>query len=246
MKPFCVIRAAAGAAGIALASHGAHAAMFVVSHSSGHLAASASFDVDPSNASRLIVTLANTSMHDVLVPADILTAVFFSITNPTVVLLPVSAVLGPGSTVQFGAAPGGVVGGEWAYRSGLTGVVEDIAGVGHGISSAGFGLFGAANFPGSNLQGPVAVNGMQYGITSTSDNPATGNAAVTGMNAFIKNEVVFTLSGLPEGFDPASSISGVMFQYGTSLEEPRLASVPAPGAAALMGIAFASLMRRRR
>lgn len=246
MKPFCVIRAAAGAAGVALASHGAHAAMLAVSHSAGHLAASASFEVDPGDASRLIVTLANTSMHDVLVPADILTAVFFSITNPTVVLSPVSAVLGPGSTVQFGAAPGGVVGGEWAYRGGLSGVVEDIAGVGRGISSAGLGLFGSANFPGGNLQGPAAVGGMQYGVTSAGDNPATGNAAVTGMNAFIKNEVVFTLSGLPEGFDPTSSISGVMFQYGTSLDEPRLASVPAPGAAALTVIAFARLSRRRR
>ena len=36
----------------------------------------------------------------------------------------------------------------------------------------------------------------------------------------IKNAVVFTLGGLPGGFN-VESISNVYFQYGTSLDEPR-------------------------
>lgn len=244
MNPASVVRAACALASITAA---VSAAPFTITESAGNLQATAEFAVDSGDPSRLVVTLTNSSMHDVLVPADILTGLFFSISSP-VTLSPVSAVLAAGSIVEFGSAPGGVVGGEWAYRAGLTGVVEDASGLGHGISSAGFGLFGNANFPGSNLQGPVAVNGMQYGILSAGDNPATGNSPVTGPNAFIKNSVVFTLGGLPDGFDPASSISDVLFQYGTSLSEPRLGtSVPAPGAAALaLGIGCLAVGRRRR
>jgi hypothetical protein len=67
-------------------------------------------------------------------------------------------------------------------------------------------------------------DGLQYGITSGSDNPSTGNAAVTGANALIQNSVVFTFSGAtgltaaellfrlfaPGGFhqDPAHRLGG--------------------------------------
>jgi hypothetical protein len=159
----------------------------------------------------------------------------------------VSALINAGSAVQFGSAPGGVVGGEWAYRAGLSGIIDDPSGSGHGISSSGLGLFGSANFPGSNLQGPTGVGGLQHGITSAGDNPATGNSPVTGPNAFVKNSVVFTLSGLPGGFDPSLSISDIAFQYGTSLSEPRIqVTVPAPGAFALTPLIALTARRRRR
>jgi len=72
---------------------------------------------------RLLVTLANTPTSDVLVPTDVLTAVFFEVNAvDPLMLTPVSAVLGPGSSVLFGVSePGGWVGGEWAYADDLSG-----------------------------------------------------------------------------------------------------------------------------
>jgi hypothetical protein len=183
--------------------------------SSGNLDASATFSVE---GTYLQVILTNISSADVLHPADILTALFFDISgNPT--LTPVSATLTPGSTVYFdpdGQPVGGNVGGEWAYKSGLSGTP---GGAGSGISSSGLGLFGAANFGGTNLQGPAAVNGGQYGITSVGDNTSTGNTPVTGGEALIKYSVTFKLSGTPTGFDLSQAISNVTFQYGTALTD---------------------------
>lgn len=220
----------------------ASAAPFFLTASQGNLEASVAIAVDGGDPSLLVVTLTNSAMSDVLVPADVLTALFFDISTP-VSLTPVSASLGMGSVVHFGPDGGGNVGGEWAYRDQLTGVMEDAMGTGHGISSAGFGLFGNANFGGPNLDDPLAVNGLNYGILSAGDNPATGNAAVIGGTPLIQNSVVFVLSGLPMGFDPSTSISGVLFQYGTDLDEPRF---PTPGAGLLFGLGVVAATRRRR
>lgn len=195
----------------------------LVPGSSGSLAASVNFSA---TGSTLTVTLTNTSTADVSDPAQILTAVFFDVAgvNP---LSSLSASLASGSTVAFGGTdPGGVVGGEWAYGSGLAGAPS---GATEGISSAGFGLFGGATFPGTNLQGPAAVDGVQYGLTSAGDNTATGNAAVTGANALIQNSVIFTLGGLPGGFTPsAENILNVSFQYGTALTDTNVPPGPPP------------------
>jgi hypothetical protein len=180
----------------------------------GNLSATAEFAVVGGNL--LQVTLINISPYDVEVPSEVLTALFFDIAgNPS--LIPISALLRQGSMVWFGTTdPGGVVGGEWAYASGLSGAP---GGAWQGISSAGFGLFGPHDlFPGTNLQGPDSPDGVQYGITSAGDNPLTGNQAVTGKNALIHNSVVFTLANLPIGFD-LSDIRNVSFQYGTDLRE---------------------------
>ena len=121
---------------------------FTVSASSGSLAASALFATAGSN---LVITLTNTSLADVLVPADVLTALFFDLPGAGV-LSSVSAVLNAGSSVVYdtdGQPAGGVVGGEWAYGSGLAGAP---GGATRGISSAGFGLFGGSTFPGADLQ----------------------------------------------------------------------------------------------
>jgi hypothetical protein len=143
--------------------------------------------------------------------------------------------------VLFGGTdPGGSVGGEWAYASNLNGAP---GGARWGISSAGLDLFGAANFPGNNLQGPVSVGGIQYGIMSFGDNPATGNAAVTGSNALIKYQVVFELSGLPAGFDPSARIADVQFQFGTALSDP---SFPEPATAGLVLVMSLIAARRKK
>jgi len=208
---------------IAFSASSAFALSF--SAENGNLSASVDFTNVGGN---LVVTLTNTSTFDVLVPADVLTAVFFDMSAS---LSPSSAVLNGGSQVIYGAQPtGGIVGGEWQYLAGLTGAPD---GATKGISSAGFGLFGSPNFPGPDLDSPAAIDGLNYGILSAEDITATGNTGVTG-EPLIKNSVVFTLSGT---FDLAS-IENVSFQYGTALDEPNI-KVPEP--VTIVGLGFALL-----
>ena len=211
----------------------------------GSLSAQVAFDVSGTN---LVVTLTNTSSADVLVPANVLTAVFFNIGgNP--VLSPLSAIVAAGSNVFFGSTdPGSVVGGEMAYKAGLVGAPGSAT---SGISSVGLGLFGPGDrFAGNNLQGPDSPNGLQYGLTSAGDNTSTGNTPVTGTNALIKNAVVYTLGGLPDGF-LLSSISNVRFQYGTDLSEPSfpgsgVLTVDASSTVTLLGAGLIGLIWVRR
>ena len=194
----------------------ASAAIFATfTASSGNLAAEMTLEQSGGN---LIVTLTNTSTSDVLVPADVLTAVFFDFGQT---LTPVSAVLNTGSSVFYdaqGQPAGGVVGGEWEYLTGLSGAP---GGATSGISSSGFALFGSPNFPGADLETPAAVDGLQYGILSAGDNTGTGNGGITGSGGLIKNSVVFTLSGV-SGTLSASDFTNVSFQYGTALTEPNI------------------------
>jgi hypothetical protein len=194
------------AAGL-LAAPSAQAGTATFIGSSGTLSASVEFAVVGGN---LQVTLTNTSLTDIDAAAQLLTAVFFDIAGDPV-LTPISAVIAPGSTEQYGTAPGDVVGGEWGYVSTA------------GISSTGIGVFGNANFPGANLAGPAngALDGPQGGILPAGWLAAGDNASLTGTNGgfLTQNSVIFTLSGIGAGFDPAASISNVIFQYGTALCE---------------------------
>lgn len=229
-------------AAIGLFACGANASV-IFSGSSGSRAASAEFDT---SGGSLTVRLTNTSGADVMVPVDVLTAVFFDISGPAVSLSRTSAVLGAGSFVTNGGGtdPGNVVGGEWAYNFRAGGFSGGGAGSRHyGISSSGLGDFGPGDrFPGSDLSPPASPDGLQYGITSAGDNPATGNGGVN--TPLIKNQVFFTLAGLPSGFD-LSRIGNVLFVYGTAYGEGEL-EVPAPSALALLGLGGLAASRRRR
>ncbi len=208
----------------------APASLFTVT--SGNLSAQAQFSV---SGSQLTVVLTNISSSDVLVPTDVLTAVFFKYSGGAVTFTPVSATLTAGSTVLFAPSGGSGpnVGGEWAYAGGLSGP----GGSTQGISSTGLDLFGAGNFNGPNLQGPVSVDGLQYGITSAGDNPLTGNTPVTGKFALIKNSVTLVLNANGTLTD---SFTNVGFQYGTALDEPFLQfhppTVPEPTAFSIWSI----------
>lgn len=231
------------------------AAVFI--GSSGTLAGSATFDIV---GSQLKVVLANTSLFDVLMPADVLTALFFNVAAPSG-LSPVSATSG-GPTYLSGvqvSSAGANVGGEWSFDGALIGAP---GGVNSGLSSSGLGgVFGQPNFNGPNLSGPVALGGLEYGITSAGDDLATGNGGIAG-NEITKNSVTFLLN-IGGAFN-LNQISAVSFQYGTALDEPRYSAaclrgtlgcgstisqaVPEPTSFALMGLGLlaAVLTRRRR
>jgi PEP-CTERM motif len=173
------------------------------SGSSGNLSASASFNL---SGSTLNIILTNTSSSDVLVPADVLTGLFFHTTN---LLTPVSASLN-GSSVFYGSIVTNV-GEGWQYKSGVS-----AQGKNSGISAAGLSIFG----PSGNFFSPgLHLNGLNYGILSASDNTGTGNGGITGHGPLIKNSVAYTLTANTP-FSLSELGSTVVFQYGTSTTEP--------------------------
>jgi hypothetical protein len=212
------------------------------SQTNGARSSSALFERSGSN---LVITLTNTSIADALVPTDILTSIFFELSGDPA-LTPISAVLPAASSVFVGGSGvdvtpiDRVVGGEWAYRNGIAGMAP----YNGGISSSGLDLFGPHDvFPGVNLQGPASPGGNQYGITSAGDNLLTGNGGLTGRD-FIKNSVVFTLGGFDA--EPDAAVLSVLFQYGTSLDEPSFdGNVPEPGTLALGVIAALAFVAYR-
>ena len=208
----------------------------------GARSASATFDTSGTN---LIVTLTNTATGDVGVPTDVLTAVFFDITgNPA--LTRVAGELAPGSFVQEDGQPNTTpspIGGEYAYRGGGATLAH---GAEQGLSAVGFGVFGPPDlFPGGDVGGQAnPPDGLDFGLVPATDNPTTHNGGAD--RVLVNDSVVFTLGGLPGGFNPATSISNVTFQYGTGLNEPSVGGVPEPTTVALIGAATTGLLMRRR
>ena len=247
----------ATSAGLTLIAAPAHAMVTFSSTGSGNdeiLSASASFNLAVSGTTtQLVVTLTNTGAYNPNDPADILTTVFFSLPgDPT--LTRVSAVLDTGSTLFFQGAvtnepSGNVIGGEWAYKTGLTGAP---GGADQGISSSGLNLFGPHDvFPGPTLGGLEGKppDGVSWGLTTSVDDSSAYNGGLT-RRGFIKNSVVFTLGNVPASLD-SSQISNVRFQYGTSSSEPNIVgvavAVPESSTFALVsGRLLAIVLLRRR
>lgn len=201
------------------------------------LSATASFDI-VGGGTELQITLTNGGQQT-LDPSDVLTAVFFN-AHGVGTLTPVSAVLGSGSVEANAAIPSGeTLGDEWAYQSGLS-HGSGPATLGIGASGIGGTFTSAGNF-GSN---PQNLDGVGYGvinITSTNGNdhlPST---------CFELNTVVFTLSGLPSGFN-LTNITDVGFRYGTTTSEPFIIGtpVPEPSALALTVVGLGAFLRQRR
>jgi hypothetical protein len=209
------------------------------SGSSGNLAASAAFDL---SGSTLIITLANTSTQDVLVPADVLTGLLF---NSSFAFKPVSASLdGPPVFYKSTDSPGD----GWGYGYNISA---------HGMNSA-LSASGAVKGLGQSNFSSSATNlgGLDYGILSAGDMPNTGNAGVLKKGPLFKDSLQFTLA-VPEDFKITDIGSSVVFQYGTSLSEPWFSGnppktppvqqTPEPGTMLLLstgGVALAIIKRR--
>ncbi len=222
----------------------------IFSFTTGTRAASADFSIVGGD---LQVVLTNTSSFDVLVPTDVLTALYFDL-NGVGGLTPLSATTG--GSAFYGAIVNNV-GEGWQYGSGkgsLTG------GGTEGISATGLGVFGSD--PWFFLPANPPLNGIDYGLLSAGDNTGTGNGGITSGGPLIKDSITFVLDGLPGGFTDAqlvSALNHVQFQYGTALTEPSFpgsssgssgsssgssGSVPEPnsGPLALLGLGILGLL----
>ncbi|HTS17187.1 MAG TPA: XDD4 family exosortase-dependent surface protein [Verrucomicrobiae bacterium] len=198
--------------------------------------ATATFALSTSGtATDLVVTLTDTAAYKPNDAADILTSVFFTLAgDPT--LAKISALLAAGShAVENGTnltIAGGVIGGSWAYASGLHGAPFA---ANEGISATSHFLFGSWNlFPGASLPGDwTSPYGVAGGLTSCVDDGTKYNGSLCG-RPFIEDSAVFTLGNVPASFT-LSQISNVSFGYGSFPDQVIAAMVPEPSAFALAG-----------
>jgi hypothetical protein len=200
----------------------------------------------------LIVTLSNEGTYDSRIPADILTTVLFKINGGSPQLTPVSAELGPDSSVIAHRLPMGFdgdVGSEWAYRDSFTNAPEEA------ISSTNLKGFGNKKylFPGEKIRGAGHLGGVDFGLTTINDNYLNDTGGLKN-KGLIVDTVVFTFK-LPSAFT-VTNITDVTFQYGTNLKQPDLfqetadssSLIPEPSTISLVAAALlgALTLARRR
>ncbi len=200
--------------------------VFSFSDSASGLAAGADFSFDKGI---LTIALINTSTHPVTSNADVLTALFFN-TNTT--LVPNSGVNLIGSSIY--GTPANNPGEGWVYESGFSQYSMN-----SGISAAGFGVF-ASHYPNFYTVPKPPLDGTDYGIVSAST--GTNVASLKNHGPLFQHTLVFTLSASGNFEIPNS----VVFQYGTSLDEPHFSGschectvVPEPSALLLLGFGLA-------
>lgn len=227
----------------------------------GDLAGRVTFDQQGQD---LLVTLENIAASGATCPEEVLTGVYFDLLGLTTQevenLVRARAVLTPGSWVvnasaavvypgspQPGTDSNGEVGAEYAFRHDLPPSPPLPAGM--IITAVGLDDYVGPTylFAGEELWGPPsdAPDGLGYGIVS--EVAPTANAKLTSV-PLVQDGVIFTLSGLPEGFVlDGTNIQNVAFNYGTDVN----VVTPLPGAVwggmmLLGGMGGLAVIRRKR
>jgi hypothetical protein len=244
------------AAGIFVARPAVATPIATFSATDGTRNASAAFDV---SGDVLTITLTNLSSQTSYTNPFVLTGLLFHLTTPFT-LTPQSAQLPVGSSFVGGACnkPGCAgstnLAGEWGYATGAY-----TGGATRAIASSGYistgltgnrGNFGPNGTGGPDLDDPVSLNGINYGLVGAgyTNANASGTAA---SEPLVMSSALFTLSGAT-GLG-GEQIDNVSFQYGTSFSEPNVtvtteepAPVPEPATVVLLGSGVAVLVRMQR
>jgi len=242
------------AAGSLLSVSAAARADLVVDFSNGSHAARATFVVV---GSQLTIVLENLAPSAASVPVDLLTGLWFSLSDPTLLsggsvkLMSGAWIINPHKADSDGDGGGdGVetiggmsfVSGEFGLETGAAvAALNPLANV--VIANAGLGdLVGSDDvFAGDDLDSPGSPNGMNYGIAPLSGLAADANNGIK-KEPLIAGGVLITLDF--SGDLDLTDISNVAFNYGT---DPNFTNViPAPGAAAMALVGLASVAARRR
>jgi len=149
----------------------------------------------------------------------------------------------------------GNLGDHWEYRFNAAGYGSTTTDK-YVIGAAGFtGIIGAGNSNFNGGTGGATSGGLDYGIVGADYIFANANGGVQGAEPYEKTSVTFTLSGLPDGFDPSTAILDARFAYGTAPDSlltsggcTDCGQVPEPATLALFGSGLlgVGVLRRRR